>query len=244
MNWKSNITQLLCGALLFWAASNGSAQTAATNDCMLNESDLLPMLTRALQPQYEKQGEVELRLSRPWTPVRVPAGDLSLRITEMPTIGLSPSFIARFELISTNGNAVGSWQAVLQAKLWREVWVARSVLTRGATLNEEDVVMDRRDVLTCREPLAEGELAFGEIEVAYPVNAGMPLPARAIKPRVLIRRGQMISARVEDGALAITLKVEAAEDGARGQIIKVRNPVSRRDLRAVVLGESSVRISS
>jgi flagella basal body P-ring formation protein FlgA len=43
--------------------------------------------------------------------------------------------------------------------------------------------------------------------------------------------------------LMITLKVEALEDGAAGQVIRVRNPISRRDLRGKVLDEQNVLVS-
>ena len=41
----------------------------------------------------------------------------------------------------------------------------------------------------------------------------------------------------------IQLKVEALEDGAAGQVIRVRNPLSRRDLHAKVLDEQNVIVA-
>ena len=48
---------------------------------------------------------------------------------------------------------------------------------------------------------------------------------------------------LQDGALLITLKVEALEDGAPGQLIRVRNPLSRRDLRGKVVDHQSILVS-
>ncbi len=230
----------LAGGLLLAQAGRAETNTPAPTET-LTEAVLAPLLTEALRERTEARGDLELRFTRPLEGVRAPAG-ATLRIVDMPSFGISPSFIVKFELTTTNGVA-GAWQAVVQARLWREVWVTRSLLPRGAALSADDLVLERRDVLACREPLAGRDLDFAELETACQVGPATPLPARALKQKTLVRRGQIISALLEDGALAITLKVEASEDGARGQLIKVRNPVSRRDLRAVVLNDSSVKIT-
>ena len=57
-----------------------------------------------------------------------------------------------------------------------------------------------------------------------------------------MHRGQSVDATVQDGVLLITLKVEALEDGAAGQIIRVRNPLTRRDLHGKVLDEQNILV--
>ena len=48
---------------------------------------------------------------------------------------------------------------------------------------------------------------------------------------------------LQDGALSITMKVEVLEDGAPGQIIRARNPISRRDVSGKVLNEQTILIT-
>ena len=48
---------------------------------------------------------------------------------------------------------------------------------------------------------------------------------------------------MQDGALSITLKVEVLEDGVSGQIVRVRNVQSRRDIRGKVLNEKTILVS-
>ena len=59
---------------------------------------------------------------------------------------MTASCIARFELRS-GGQKLGEWQTPLQARIWREVWVAQSALKRGENLAEADVIRERRDVI-------------------------------------------------------------------------------------------------
>jgi flagella basal body P-ring formation protein FlgA len=127
--------------------------------------------------------------------------------------------------------------------VWREVRVAKGTLKRGDAIADADVARERRDVINLREPLAEffqGDLA---LEIAEPLQSGAMLLARSVKLKNVIRRGQLTDAFVEDGTLRVTMKVEALEDGAPGQLIRARNPISRRDLRGKVLNDQTILLS-
>jgi flagella basal body P-ring formation protein FlgA len=209
---------------------------------VVTETDLLALLTTALQKECVKdKGDLELRLARPWTPAAVPDEPLSVKILDLPTTGVASSFILRFELRTARA-AVGTWQLSLQARIWRDVWIARSALKKGEPAADADLERDRRDVLTLREPLADFSPDDTSLELAEPLQAGSPLFARSVKARPVIHRGQAADALVQDGTMSITMKVEALEDGAPGQIIRVRNAQSRRDIRGKVLNEQTILI--
>jgi flagella basal body P-ring formation protein FlgA len=64
-----------------------------------------------------------------------------------------------------------------------------------------------------------------------------------VKLHPIIRRGQMTDAVIEDGALSVTMKAEALEDGTPGQTIRLRNPESTRDFSGKVLNEKTVLVT-
>jgi flagella basal body P-ring formation protein FlgA len=210
---------------------------------ILTEQEGVQLLTGLLQQHYVRdKGELELRLAHPWTAIEVPDEPFTLTVLDLPTVGVTSSFILRFQLQTARGEQVGSWQAALQARVWSEVWVARSALQRGESLRRADIARERRDILALHEPLAEFDPENPGLEIAAPVGVSAPLLARSLKPRTLIHRGQTVVARLEEGTLAITLKAEAMEDGAPGQIIRLRNPLSRRDLRGKVIDAQSILV--
>jgi len=265
--WALNVSRILLFACLgggfaarSWASepsdlstgftAPGSVSPTSTNadsappprDRALAEADLLQLLTDTLQKDFVKdRGELELRLTRPWTTRTVPGGPLTIKILDMPAAGVSPSFILRFEIHSARG-LVGSWQLPVQARVWRDIWVARSALRRGDALADADVTRERRDLLTLREQIADFIPGDATIELAEPLQAGSPLFARSIKARPVMRRGQMADAVVQDGTLSITMRVEVLEDGAPGQIIRARNSQSRRDVRGKVVNEQTILV--
>jgi flagella basal body P-ring formation protein FlgA len=204
----------------------GQRQTNAAPGRLLGQSELCKLLTATLQQQYVAgDGQLELQLMQHWTALKVPRGPLTLNILQMPNNGISTYFLVQFEL-RADGHSLGNWQMPLQAHLWRKIWVARSNLNMGDCLADADVALERRDVLMLHSPLADFTPGDASLELAESVPAGSPLLARALKMRPVIYRGQMANAFIHSGALSVTMKVEALENGAPGQIIHVRNTES------------------
>jgi flagella basal body P-ring formation protein FlgA len=209
----------------------------------LDEEELKLLLTAQLQQDVIKdRGELELRMARPWTAMNVPDESLTMKIVELPNTGVSPLFVCRFELSTTN-ETVGAWQVSLSAKMWREVWTSRTALRRGVLLAEADLVRERRDVLTVRDALADFTVADPTIETSEYISANVPLLMRSLKIKPVIRRGQSADAMVVDGAMVVSIKVEVLEDGIPGQTIRIRNPQTKRELRGKVQNEQTILVS-
>jgi flagella basal body P-ring formation protein FlgA len=209
----------------------------------LEEAEIKQLLTAVLQrDQVRDKGELELRLMRPWTTVAIPDEPVVLNILDFPVTGIAPNLYLRFEL-RHGQESLGSWQLSLQARVWREVWVARSALKRGQALNESEVTREKRDVLTLRDMLNATSSSISSLELTDNVQEGAPLAARSVRSRPLIRRGELVEAFVQDGALSVSFRVEVLEDGAPGQMVRVRNTQSRRELRGKVQNEQTILIA-
>jgi flagella basal body P-ring formation protein FlgA len=143
----------------------------------------------------------------------------------------------------TGEERVGGWQLAVQGKIWRDVPVARSLVRRGQLLRDADVTLERRDVLSLREPLSAGSLTDDSLELVENVSPRQPILTRSVRVRPLIRRGALVEGVLREGALTISLKVEALEDGLPGQTVRVRNPKSRRELYGRVESDQTVLIA-
>jgi len=221
----------------------GSAKPAARTTRRFEEEELRLMLREKIQHQLgTNEGELDLKFSRPWTPVTVPDGPLAVEILEPALNRLSPSMVVRFEVLSGKDVLVGTWQASLQLRFWREVLVAQTSLRRGAPFREADVARERRDVLTLHDPVCELPAAASACELTENVPLGAALTARSLRVKPVVFRGQTADALVRDGAMVISLKVEVLEEGAPGQMVRVRNQQSRRELRGIVEDEQTIAI--
>jgi flagella basal body P-ring formation protein FlgA len=242
---RASLQQLLAQSAPGLAATNwtGAERVRITRRTRtLGEGDVKELLTTALQTRLaQDRGELELRLSRPWTPVPVPDEPLTVRLLDLPASGVSPLLLVRFELLAGT-EIVGSWQTVLQVRIWQEIWVTRVPLRRGQTLSESDLTRERRDVLAVRELLADLAATTAAVETTEGLPAGVPLYQRHLRLQPVVYRGQSAEAILQDGAMNLVLKVEVLEDGAPGQIIRLRNPLSRRELRGKVQNEKTILV--
>lgn len=243
---RPQLAELLRAAGSDLAISNwtGPETIRITRRCRaFTEADLLNLLTETLQRDCVKdKGELELRPTRPWAEVVLPDEPLTIKILEQPTAGVTAAFLTRFE-IRTAREGLGIWQGSYRAYIWREVWIAHSPVRRGESLDTADVVRERRDVLPVREALADYVTPDGTLEFAEPVQANGILLSRVLKPRKVVHRGQIAQAVLQNGPLSITMKVELLEDGAPGQIVRARNPLSRRDVSGKVVNEQTILIN-
>ncbi|HUI06943.1 MAG TPA: flagellar basal body P-ring formation chaperone FlgA [Verrucomicrobiae bacterium] len=218
-------------------------QPSVPKSRVLGESELKAMLTAALQREHVRElGELELTFVRSWSPITVPDSGLTVKIVELPTLGVTANFIVGFELFAGE-KSLGRWQMPLKARVWRDVWVARTPLRHGEPLANADCVRERRDVLTLREPYIAGDADETTLELAEDVPAGMPLLARSVRPRTVVHRGQVVEAILRDGSMAVALKAEVLENGAIGQQVRVRNVQSKREFRGKVESEATISVS-
>lgn len=243
---RARINDLLAAEAPAWMTTNWTgAETVhiVRRSRTLNEADAVGLLTARLQQDFVKdQGTLELNFTEPWNAPVVPDEPLSVKILEAPASGVAPLFIVRFQLCTAT-QTVGTWEVSLRAHIWRDVWVAHTDLVRGELVADADIIRDRRDVLATHEPLADFSAGDTTLELAGSVSANNILFARDFKLRTVIHRGQVADAVLQDGGLNITMKVEAMEDGAPGQMIHFRNPASQRSLTGKVLDEHTIQVS-
>jgi flagellar basal body P-ring formation protein FlgA len=209
----------------------------------LEEGEILQMLAATLQQDVVKdRGELEIHLTRPWAPLQVPDELLSLSILDLPTAGVTQNFIVRFAL-RAGTEPFGAWQWPLRAKVWREMCVARTALTRGDPLSSAELTLERRDVLGLREAPIALAAVNPSLEMAENVMAGAPLYKRSVRLRAVVHRGKILDAVVQEGALMISVRAEVLEDGVIGQIVRARNLNSKREFRGKVQNEQELLVS-
>jgi flagella basal body P-ring formation protein FlgA len=207
---------------------------------VVNDTTLKELLAETLQKESVKdRGELELRFTRPWTAVATPDDPISIKITELPSSGVSPNFICRFDLLAGE-EKVGTFQQPLTAKVWKEIFVARSNLTRGTPLRDADVGLEKRDILNNRDYLTSVPLDDPYVEFRENVAAGNQITARALRLRTVIKRGRMIDAVAQNEAMTLSVRAEALEDGVPGQMVRLRNVRSKKEFKGKVKDEQTV----
>ncbi len=223
------------------ATEGQTATTPVAPIRVVDEPALIALLTDALREQVGNRGELQIRLTRGWDPVPLPDEPLSLHLLSLPISGLAPNCILRFEL-RTAARSLGTWQVPVQASIMNDIWVARVALKRGQAFDPADAAQERRNVLTLRDVLTELPEPGTDWEMADYVPAKGPLTNRSLRARPVVARGDVVEATARAGALNVRLKVEVLESGAPGQLVRVRNPQTRRELYGKITHDRTIEL--
>jgi flagella basal body P-ring formation protein FlgA len=81
------------------------------------------------------------------------------------------------------------------------------------------------------------------LETRRAIHAGEVLSPGLLSSPRLIHRGQELILFASSGAMTVTMKGEALEDGAEGDVIRVRNLSSNRVVEGRVIGADKVQVS-
>ena len=100
------------------------------------------------------------------------------------------------------------------------------VLAAAGTRSPDGIFTDPADVVGRRTKAALGE--------------GKPVLLRQLEPVWLIAKGNPVVLVAKAGGLAVSAPAEALEDGGMGDVIRVLNLSSQREIKAVVTGKNFV----
>lgn len=136
------------------------------------------------------------------------------------------------------------WSIYVSARVtvFDQVLVAARQLTRGDTLTADDIEPARRDL----SELSYGYMSNPKEAVGMVVRRRIR-PGEALRPNQLTRpnlveRGETVTLTAESGGVQVRMSGKALNDAARGEVVQVRNTVSRRVVEGVVVGRGQVRV--
>ena len=214
---------------LAFGISRATAQSSAVTEPWLHE------LAAQLTAHYLPEGELTLEWARPGPQEAREACELE--ILTFPQ-ALAPQMLLKVR--ATTATARAEHTLILRAQVWRDGYATREPMDRGSTLIPSALEPMRFDALRDREAVPAG----AELDVIFvrSLPSGRLLTWRDVGRRPLVRRGQLIEVAASDGALTVTLRAVALADAGRGEIVRVRNPDSRKEFSAQVVSEAKALV--
>jgi flagella basal body P-ring formation protein FlgA len=224
------------------AAVPARAQTlvasAVVQSAAFTQEMLLTELSRQISERFQVRGDLKLDVTRPFASVSA-TGPVEVVILGCPA-RLSSSLLLQVRL-QKDGRALGEYSINLKVQQFRDVWAARTPIERGSNFEPAQLETQRVDVLQQRDVVpvdgTEGDLTF-----ATSVPANRLLTWRDLSRRALVRKGQIVEVVAVDGMLSITTKAMAMENGAAGDMVKLRNLESKKDFSALVVAEARTQV--
>lgn len=211
------------------------AQEPATVATPSADQSWLAPVAAYLSEHYRTEGEWTLDLVRPFSP----PSDAIVEVAEMPPAPASQMML-RLRIHDLEGRT-SDVTVFVRVQIWRDAWIAREPLPRGGAVESHLVEMRRVDALRQRD-LIPADAPLEELMVSRGLPAGRFVTWRDVVRRPLVRRGQMIDVAAVDGPLAVNMKALALQDGAAGELVRVRNVESRREFAALVTASGQAQV--
>lgn len=244
MNCLLRLTILLCLSLplsLFPACSPRNAAAETPKQVLVTPAQMRQHLENFLDQQRSEFPGISLDFREMELPeaFAVPPGRLTCQVTPSDP-GLLAS--SRFNLIyRVDGRAVRNIAVSATLTARAPVVVTTGQLNRGTVLREEHIELAERDVSRLRAPLFHPEELLGQ-RLRRTLGEGEALERSSVNFPPVIRRGEIVTITVQTGSLLITAKGLAQQNGDTGDLIRVRNQSSSRDLLCRITGPSSVMV--
>ncbi len=125
-----------------------------------------------------------------------------------------------------------------------EVAVATRSLERGQALKDQDVTIERRarDLIPA-DAVHDGASLEGRVaKRAFPVGSFLRA-ADLIRPE-LVARGDIVTVIYDTPGISLSLRAKATDAGALGDTVGLVNPISKKTLQGVVIGQGRVSAST
>ena len=112
-------------------------------------------------------------------------------------------------------------------------------LDRGTVLGEADLDLVEMDITSLRNPCLDPGALLGK-KLKRPVRRGTPLDPATVEMPPVISRGETVTILLNRGALNLTARGQALQNGLQDETIRVRNNDSQRDISGRVLAPGVV----
>ena len=127
--------------------------------------------------------------------------------------------------------------------IYKDVWVANTVLQRGQSVSKENIIKERRDVTKMtRGYVPASSSIFGQ-RLKRNIRALQVLTDNMLEREKLVKRGDRITIVSKSGNIVVQANGVALGDGGKGDRIRVKNISSKREIEAYVSDKHRVLLS-
>ena len=175
---------------------------------------------------------------RPLT-MTLPTGGFDYRITQKPNDS-RPGKKNVTAAILKEGREQGQVKMSGDLQLFGTVISTTKRLNRNDVLDNEDITAKRQNISLLDGGLIQDpQQAVGQkLKISLP--AGAILYAQSLEAPPLVNRGDKVTIMAKSQAIQITAPGEARNSGSKGEMIRVKNLTSRREIQARVMGAGIV----
>ncbi len=220
----------------------GIAKSASPDKYVVDEEKVIAILEDFLKNNLGKQNRsVKVSEVRGFKKLSLPAGKISwdLRVSERFFQGGSIPVSITFYL---NGRKAQEVHFYAQVEIYAWVVVAKNYLPKHKIIKESDVHLVYRQINKYpADVLTEIKEAIGK-RTSLHINAWEVLRKSMVEVPPLVKKGDYVTLLAENEGFRITTVGEVREEGRQGDMVKVLNISSKKEIFGRVLDSQTVQV--
>ena len=167
--------------------------------------------------------------------MRLPVGAFDYRITQKPNDS-RPGKKNVTAAILQEGKEQGQVKMSGDLRLFGTVVNTTKRLNRNEIITTDDIATRRQDISMLDAGLIQDPIQAVGQKLKISLPAGAILYTQTIDAPSLVNRGERVTIVAKSQAIEITAPGEARNSGALGEMVRVKNLTSRREIQARVTG--------
>ncbi|ACD96986.1 flagellar basal body P-ring formation chaperone FlgA [Trichlorobacter lovleyi] len=239
------LSKLLTAGLmvvLTWLATIVHCQASSTRQVPLPEQEIRAVVERFLAEKLEGRGwETSIRRLAVPSGIKVSSGvrDLEL-IAPAGWDGWGATSVVL--VVRVNGVVEKNLSLRLLIDAQTEMVTASRQLLAGTVLTEADLQLQKQDLAQAGGlPVKNITDAVGK-KLRITVRAGTPIRSNQLVSVPVVVSGQLVTIIAENAGVRITVSGRARSAGGVGELIRVQNLVSNKEIPARVVDASTVEV--
>jgi flagella basal body P-ring formation protein FlgA len=217
-------------------------RAGAAGTAVLTESRVRQIVTDFLLQKTRNLG-VDIRLKKVGFSgeVALPAGNADYEVVSpQEWEGWGRASLAL--IVRVDGRVVKNIPLNVEVEALADVVVAVRAMERGMVLEKGDVVLQKRDMATLQGRICRTlEEVVGK-QVRVGMRGNSPVRSDYLERLPLVKRGQLVTIIAENDKFRITSSGKVKGSGAEGDTVQVQSLNTQKDITAVVVDASTVRV--
>lgn len=243
---RTELTRILQGqpategvVIAFHGADSVNIQSADQN---VEAGSITDMAIRAVQSQLQNRFvRVSASVATPVQPVRVPFGNLTMRVRPLDKTTLYARLPVWVDIL-VNGELYRSVVVPVNIKAEREVMVAVRDIAAGSTVSAKDFSTQVEDAAGFRDPVDIANVHDATMRMRRAISRGRILTQQDIYPTGAVLKGDVIKLTYSNATISLETTAIADQDGQAGEMIRVKPEKGIDTVMAKVISSGMVQI--
>ncbi|AAR36442.1 flagellar basal body P-ring formation protein FlgA [Geobacter sulfurreducens] len=215
---------------------------ATTGTQVVKEAGIRAVVAEYVRERTAGLGvETEIRKMAPIGDLKLPAGTVSYEVQAPRSWeGWGRANLAL--IVRVDDRVQRNIPVTVDVEALADAVVAAHPLARGDIITSDDVTVQKRDISSVNGRVYRSIDEVVGKRVKNAVRANTPLSGASIEKVPLVKSGQLVTIIAESPALRLTATGKARGNGAEGDIIKVQNMGSLKEIPARVIDVGTVQV--